>query len=195
MYFTQGELARARTGLTAAVALAHDTGEVKMVALAETMLGHVELAVRNVDAARDQFTRSLERFRSLAIPWGTGHALSGMAWVVLAAGDVEQAERLLDAATSALRDAGPWFGSLNIQRRANLAVRRGNPDQAIALVRESLIRIRQLHDKFAFVYALIPLSAELPRSQSHSQEDGSAEIAIHMCWPAGTVSGPGKSTV
>jgi ATP/maltotriose-dependent transcriptional regulator MalT len=82
-----------------------------------------------------------------------------MAWVVLAAGDVEQAERLLDDATSALRDAGPWFGSLNIQRRANLAVRRGNPDQAIALVRESLIRIRQLHDKFAFVYALIPLSA------------------------------------
>jgi hypothetical protein len=29
----------------------------------------------------------------------------------------------------------------------------------IALVRESLIRIRELHDKFAFVYALVPLAA------------------------------------
>ena len=43
--------------------------------------------------------------------------------------------------------------------RAILAVRRGNPDEAIALVRESLTRIRELHDKFAFVYALVPLAA------------------------------------
>jgi len=38
-------------------------------------------------------------------------------------------------------------------------VRRGNPHQAIVLVRESLTYIRQLHDKFAFVYALVPLAA------------------------------------
>jgi ATP/maltotriose-dependent transcriptional regulator MalT len=123
------------------------------------MLGHIELAARNVDAARDQFARSLERFRARAVPWGTGHALSGMAWVALASGDADQAERLLDEAALVLRDAGPWFGSLNIQRRANLAVQRGNPDQALRLVRESLTRIRELHDKFAFVYALIPLAA------------------------------------
>ena len=43
--------------------------------------------------------------------------------------------------------------------RAILAVRRGNADAAIALVRESLTRIRELHDKFAFVYALVPLAA------------------------------------
>ena len=35
----------------------------------------------------------------------------------------------------------------------------GTPDDAIALVRESLTRIRELHDKFAFVYALVPLAA------------------------------------
>ena len=157
MWFSQGELARARTGLT--TALAHHSDDVQMIALAETMLGHIELAARNVDAARDQFARSLERFRALAIPWGTGHALSGMAWVSFATGDLDHAERLLDEAALVLRDAGPWFGSLNIQRRANLAVRRGNPDRAIALVRESLTRIRELHDRFAFVYALIPLAA------------------------------------
>jgi hypothetical protein len=38
-------------------------------------------------------------------------------------------------------------------------VRRGNADEAIALVRESLTRIRELQDKFAFVYALVPLAA------------------------------------
>ena len=38
-------------------------------------------------------------------------------------------------------------------------MRRGNPDEAIALVRESLTHIRELHDKFAFVYALVPLAA------------------------------------
>jgi hypothetical protein len=38
-------------------------------------------------------------------------------------------------------------------------VRRGNPDRAIAWVRESLAHVRQLQDKFAFVYALVPLAA------------------------------------
>ena len=56
-------------------------------------------------------------------------------------------------------DAGPWFLSLVAYLRAILAVRRGNADEAIALVRESLTRIRELHDKFAFVYALVPLAA------------------------------------
>jgi ATP/maltotriose-dependent transcriptional regulator MalT len=43
--------------------------------------------------------------------------------------------------------------------RAVLAVRRGNPDLAIALLRESLTPIRELHDKFAFIYTLVPLAA------------------------------------
>ena len=82
-----------------------------------------------------------------------------MAAAALATGDAGQAERLLDEAASVLRDAGPWFLSLGLYMRAVLAVRRGNADQAIALVRESLTRIRELHDKFAFVYALVPLAA------------------------------------
>ena len=60
---------------------------------------------------------------------------------------------------SELRDAGPWFLSLTRYLRAFVAVRRGHPDEAIAWVRESLTHIRQLHDKFAFVYALVPLAA------------------------------------
>ena len=46
-------------------------------------LGHVEHALGNMNAARDRFTRSVE-FRALAIPWGAGNALSGMAGVALA---------------------------------------------------------------------------------------------------------------
>ncbi len=53
----------------------------------------------------------------------------------------------------------PWFSLLTLYVRAILAVRRGKPDEAIAVVRESLTQIRQLHDKFAFVYALLPLAA------------------------------------
>jgi ATP/maltotriose-dependent transcriptional regulator MalT len=85
--------------------------------------------------------------------------LTGLAWVALAAGDFERAERLLDEAASALRRAGPWFLELGLYIRAVLAVRRGNAEQAIALVRESLTRIRELGDKFAIVYALVPLAA------------------------------------
>jgi hypothetical protein len=78
-------------------------------------------------------------------------------------GDGDQAERLLDEAISVLPGVGPWFMMLTLYVRAILAVRREQPDEAIGLVRQSLIRIRELHDKFAFVYALVPLAAAAVR--------------------------------
>ena len=100
----------------------------------------------------------LEGFRALAIPWGIGNSLNGMAKVALAIGDSAEAERLLDEATSVLRQC-PWHLALVSYRRAMLAVRRGNPDEAIALASESLAFFRQLHDRFAIVYAMVPLAA------------------------------------
>jgi hypothetical protein len=42
--------------------------------------------------------------------------------------------------------------------RAVLAIQRGEPDVTIALIQQSLTHIRSLQDKFAFVYALVPLA-------------------------------------
>ena len=159
LWYTQGELERARAGLNRALTLAHGAGDSDVVAHAEYLSGHVEHAVGDFSAARDRFARSVQAFRALSIPAGTGNALSGMAVAALASGDADQAEHLLDEATSVLRHAGPWFLTWALYVRAILAVRRAQPDEAIALVRESLTHIRDLHDKFAFVYALVPLSA------------------------------------
>jgi tetratricopeptide (TPR) repeat protein len=158
MWYSLGELGRAHIALTRALALAHETGEKDIVAQAEHLLGHVEHGVGNANAARDRFTRSVEGFRALAIPWGLGNSLNGMAKVALALGDAAEAERLLDEATSVLRHC-PWFLALVFYRRAVLAVRRGNVDEAIAFVRESLTLFRQLRDKFAIVYVMVPLAA------------------------------------
>jgi predicted ATPase/DNA-binding XRE family transcriptional regulator len=160
MWYSLGELGRARTGLTRALTLAHEagSGDADVVAQAEHLLGHVEHAAGNTNAARDRFTRSVEGFRVLAIPWGVGNSLNGMAKVALAIGDDAEAERLLDEATLVLRHC-PWFLALVSYRRAILAVRHGNPDEAIALVRDSLTLFRQLQDKFAIVYVMAPLAA------------------------------------
>jgi len=114
MCYTQGELERARTAANRALALERGAGNMSIVAQLQNLLGHVEYAAGNVHAARDRFTHSLEEFRSLAIPWGVGNALSGMAAVVLASGDAGQAERLLDEATTVLsrassRSCTRWF--------------------------------------------------------------------------------------
>jgi ATP/maltotriose-dependent transcriptional regulator MalT len=82
-----------------------------------------------------------------------------MAVAVAAAGNVDEAERLLDEATAVLQHAGPWFLMRAMLVRGILAVRRGDPDHAIVMVRESLMGIRELDDKFALVYALVPLAA------------------------------------
>ena len=43
--------------------------------------------------------------------------------------------------------------------RTVLAVRRGRTDRALACVRESLTRVRALHDKFVFVHMMVPFAA------------------------------------
>ena len=159
MLYVQGQHAPAREGLDRAMTIALDAGDEEVIAQTEHLLGHIEYAVGNMDAARRQFTSCVPRFRALSIPWGTSSALSGMAEVALAMGNYDEAERQLDDAEPALRDAGPWFRALGLYVRAVVAVRRGLPDEALALVRESLTQIRNLQDKFAFVYSLVPLAA------------------------------------
>jgi hypothetical protein len=142
-----------------ALAVAGSSEDSAVIAHAENLLGHLEQAAGNVHAARDLFVRSVDGFRIHAVPWGIGNALIGMASLALATGNTGDAERLLGEATAVLRQAGPWFLNLPLYLYAILAVRRGDADAAIALVHESLTCSRQLQDKFAFVYALVPLAA------------------------------------
>ena len=158
MWYTQGHVAQAREWLTRALTLVPDI-DADVRAMAEILFGHVEQSGGHLEVARARFKGSLEQFRALSSAWGIGNALMGLASVALASRDIIGAERLLDDATSALKQAGPWFLNLPLYIRANLAVQRGQADAAIEYVRNSLICSRALHDKFAFVYALTPLAA------------------------------------
>jgi predicted ATPase len=168
MSHAQGNLQPARVSLMNALARARITDDVAVVVQAENLLGHIENAAGNAKAAGELFARSVEGFRTLGLAWGTGNALLGMAGVALAAGDADGAEGLLDEATAVLQDAGPWFLNLPLYLRAILAARHGNLDAAFTSVRESLICSRQLHDLFAFVYALVPLAAAATLKGDHA---------------------------
>jgi len=159
MWFNQGELGRARAGLSRALALARAAGDMDVVVLAEDTFARVEHALGNVNAAHEWFTRSLEGFTAAGKSWGVALVLTGLARVVLATGDDGRAESVLDETRSTLPHAGPWFLSRALHVRAILAVRRGNAHKAIALVRESLTCVRDLQDKHAFAYFLVPLAA------------------------------------
>ena len=159
MRYTRGDLEQARIAVARALALAHETGDAVLIARAENLLGDIEHSLGHAAAAHEHFARGVDGFRSLALPWGLGNSLTGMAAVVLAAGELADAQRLLEEATSVLRPGAPWFLSWTLYLRALVAVRRGRPDEAIALVRECLTYIGELRDKFAFVYAMVPLAA------------------------------------
>jgi len=158
MSYTQGQLDRSIDALNRSIALAAVAGDIYTAAQAENLLGHIERALGKFDAARERLARGLEAFRALGVPWGTGSALNGLAGLALATGDAAGAEPLLAEATSVLQNAGPWFLMPVLYVRAIRAVRRGDADEGFALLHENLNRIRDLHDKFAFVYALIPLA-------------------------------------
>lgn len=159
LFYTQGHLVRSRAAVDGALMLAVTIGDRSTVALAQTVLGHLDHLSGHLDGARAHFAEGLGEFKALGNPWGAGNALSGLAWVALAAGDADEAVRLVDRAAAALTHAGPWFLALGLYIRATVAVQQRRADTAIALVEESLRAIRELHDKFAFVHALVPLAA------------------------------------
>jgi tetratricopeptide (TPR) repeat protein len=159
MWYAQGAIDQARAAVDRALSLVDDTSDLDVVAHAEHLSGHFERALGNLPVARDLFVRSHGRFQTLSLHWGMGIALNSMASIAFATGDATQGERLLDEAASVLQLAGPWFSMPVLYVRAIQAVRRGQADTAIALLRENLNLIQELNDKFAFVYALIPLAA------------------------------------
>jgi predicted ATPase/DNA-binding XRE family transcriptional regulator len=159
MWYARGEPDRVGAELRMARGLTADVGVTDVVAVADLMGGHIERLAGNISAARERYAESLRAFQSLASAWGIGYALSAMGWLALAAGDEEEAERMVSKAASALCGACPWLGVLGLYIRAILAVRHRNPDAAIASVRESLTLIRRVRDKYAFVHIMVPLAA------------------------------------
>src|SRR6185436_19943445 len=113
MWYSLGDLERAHNGLMRAHALAHDAGKTDIVVQAEHLLGHVEHGMGNANAARDRFTRSIDGFRTLGIPWGLGNSLNGMAKVALATGEDAEAERLPDEAIALVRECLTLFRALH----------------------------------------------------------------------------------
>jgi len=167
MCYSQGELGLARTRLGRAFAVSSG-GDADVIALAENVSGRVEHAFGDVDAARTKFAGSIEKYRALSVKWGVGSALAGMAGVAQTTGDFEQAERLLDEAASELQHTSPWFLTLSLNVRALLAVRRRQPDQAIAVVRESVTLLRDLQDKISFVHGMAILAAAAALTGDHA---------------------------
>jgi predicted ATPase/DNA-binding XRE family transcriptional regulator len=159
MLHARGDLEQARTAVTRALAIAREAGETVVMVHAQHLLGHIEQASGNADRANILLSETVEGFKAIAMPWGVGNALIGLASTALAARDVQRAERLLDEATAVLRDAGPWFLNLPLYIHAIAAVQRGDANATIALVHESLLCSRQVRDKFALVFALLPLAA------------------------------------
>jgi predicted ATPase len=158
LQFTQGDLDDGHASLTRALAAPPEPRDADWRPLALMMLGHIEHARGDKTAARLQFGHFLEASRRLDSPWRMGNALSALAWVALTSGDLAQTDARLEEVTPLLPGTGAWFRLLPLYVRAILAVRRHDGTEAMATVRESLVLIKELQDKFAFVYSLVPLA-------------------------------------
>jgi predicted ATPase/transcriptional regulator with XRE-family HTH domain len=158
MCYALGDLDRARNAGHRSLMLS-DEADAGDVALAESMLGYVELAVGNLCAAGDRLTRALGLYETLGIAWALSNVQSAIAWTALAAGEFDEADRVLRDVAAHAAHAGPWFSGISLYVRAVLAIRHGKPYEAMARVRDSLTRIQLLNDRFALVYALVPLAA------------------------------------
>ena len=157
--YAQGNLRGARDLLERARPLARGAGDDWTATQIENLMGHVDRAEGRLDDARAEFLRALAGFRSVGRPGATITSLGGLAWVALAAGAVDEAERWLDEADEIGRATGPWFSMLPLYLRAVIAARRGDADRAIALTRANLVHATAVHERFVVVHALVPFAA------------------------------------
>jgi tetratricopeptide (TPR) repeat protein len=81
MWYAQGGLERARAALTRAYTLAEAGADLHIAVRAAELSARVEWGLGDLEAARDWFTRAIEGFQALAIPWGTGNALLGISGI------------------------------------------------------------------------------------------------------------------
>jgi len=158
LQFTLGDLERGRATLTQVLARPSDEGAEAWMPLAMMMLGHIEHGRGDRAAARALFERFLDESRRLESSWRMGNALGGLAWVALTSGELAQTEARLEEVVPLLPGTGAWFRLLPLYVRAILAVQRQNGAEAMLMVRQSLVLIKELHDRFAFVYSLVPLA-------------------------------------
>ena len=135
MCYAQGELARARIQLNAGLAAASGAGEMDVVAFAENLLGHVEHAAGNEDAARAWFASAVLGFRRLATPWGLGNALTGMRGDCLSEGAriVAGGRAIFHGATFSAVPPGDAFWYVNSNGLVEIAVNGGRADRVLGL--------------------------------------------------------------
>ena len=157
MRYSLGDLGQARTELERVLAMGDAAGDLALPPFAQLVLAHVDHAEGRARDACARFLESIEGHRALNTTWAVGNGLSGLAGALMALGDDAGAEARVREADGALRDVGRWFRALALYVHAMLDVRRGDAGAALAHVRESMICIRVLHDKFAFVNSLVAL--------------------------------------
>jgi hypothetical protein len=174
--FNQGDLGRVSAALARARPLVRAAGGVEESARLDELAARVEHAVGNVEAARDLFARAIGVFERLTMCVAICHTFTGMARVALEAGDAGLAERLLDDAAAKLPAAGPWFRSRVLYVRALLAVQRGDPEQAIALVHQSS---RSTNSSTTSTGSPTPWSRSPARRSSPARTNGR-----RACWGA-----------
>lgn len=81
----------ARRTLSRAIEIADGANEPRLVAQAERLLGGLELAAGEVDAARDRFERSLEASEAMGLVIQAGEARLGLADAHARSGDLDEA--------------------------------------------------------------------------------------------------------
>jgi predicted ATPase len=81
MLCAHGQFKRARNALPRALALADAAQDEEMHAQAASMFGRVDVALGQLTTARSWWSDAIKRFEALAIPWGTGYSLFGLASV------------------------------------------------------------------------------------------------------------------
>jgi predicted ATPase/DNA-binding XRE family transcriptional regulator len=158
MFYALGDLERAVERCASALRVSGEATTVA-AAVAANIFGHVSLANGDHDNARSRFDGAARCCEALGLHWGAGNSTAGIAWAAIVAGNLESADRALADAAVMLSEAGPWFSQNAMYVQALLAIRRDQPDAAIAFIRNSLVQTHALNDKFALVYALVSLAA------------------------------------
>jgi non-specific serine/threonine protein kinase len=126
--------------------------------------------------ARDRVEQSVALCRAIRDVTGLGRALERLGSLMLATGELADAEQVLDEAIELLRSTGSaWYLGLALMQRGRLMADRQRVDAAAAAFEESAAILRAIPDSWLLSHALYEM-AQLEWNQCHYDR---AEACFH----------------
>ena len=146
--FFEGDFAATAPHEEEALSIAHEVGDKRLMANADSMLGLVRISQGNIEAARSLFAESHSLFKELEDASGEAHTLFYLGITAYRSGDLAMARAQFEESLRLFQAQGDVLhASMALSALQGMLSTQGDQELARSLHQQALLLMQQAHDR------------------------------------------------